>query len=154
MAQINDSRANDLAKQLESDAKQDDAQAWWPTDTNYLMDYYGDTTPQATAYALKLLDRDDPQSPLLPKAALYLVNHRSQGYYWDSTQQTAMVIYGLTDYLQRTQELKPNFSVDVQVNGKTVGHEEVHRRRRDWRLRPSITLTESQLAPRATRCSW
>jgi hypothetical protein len=31
-----------------------------------------------------------------------------------------MVIYGLTDYLQRTQEFKPNFSVDVQVNGKTV----------------------------------
>ena len=60
------------------------------------------------------------EARLLPKAALYLVNHRSEGYYWDSTQQTAMVIYGLTDYLQRTQELKPNFSVDVQVNGKTV----------------------------------
>jgi len=120
MAQINDSRANDLAKQLISDAKQDDAQAWWPTDTNYLMDYYGDTTPQATAFALKLLDRVDPQNPLLPKAVLFLVNHRSEGYYWESTQQTAMVIYGLTDYLQRTQELKPNFSVDVQVNGKTV----------------------------------
>ena len=46
------------------------SQAWWPTDTNYLMDFYGDTTPQATAYALKLLERVDPQSPLLPKAAL------------------------------------------------------------------------------------
>src|SRR5208283_2313885 len=43
MAQINDSRANDLAKQLAADAKQDDAQAWWPTDSNNLMDYYGDT---------------------------------------------------------------------------------------------------------------
>ena len=57
---------------------------------------------------------------MLPKAALYLVSHRGEGYYWESTEQTAMVIYGLTDYLQRTQELKPNFSVDVQVNGKTV----------------------------------
>ena len=66
-------------------------------------------------------DRVDPQSPLLAKAALYLVDHRSQGYYWESTQQTAMVIYGLTDYLQHTQELKPNFSVDVKVNGKSVG---------------------------------
>jgi|HubBroStandDraft_6_1064221.scaffolds.fasta_scaffold00933_13 uncharacterized protein YfaS (alpha-2-macroglobulin family) len=120
MVQIDDSRANDLAKQLTVDAKRDDAQAWWPTDTNNLMDYYGDTTPQATAFALKLLDRVDPQNSLLPKAALYLVSHRSEGYYWESTQQTAMVIYGLTDYLQRTRELKPNFSVDVQVNGKTV----------------------------------
>jgi uncharacterized protein YfaS (alpha-2-macroglobulin family) len=57
----------------------------------------------------------------LAKAALYLVSNRSEGYYWDSTEQTAMVVYGLTDYLQRTQELKPNFSVNVQVNGRTVG---------------------------------
>ena len=51
---------------------------------------------------------------------MYLVSHRDEGYYWDSTEQTAMVIYGLTDYLERTQELKPNYSVEVQVNGKTV----------------------------------
>ena len=110
MRQAGDSRASDLVKQLESSAKQNDTQAWWPTDFNYLMDYYGDTTPQATAYAMKLLTAADPQSPLLPKAALYLVDHRSQGYYWESTQQTSAVLYGLTDYLQHTQELKPNFT--------------------------------------------
>jgi uncharacterized protein YfaS (alpha-2-macroglobulin family) len=150
MAQINDSRANDLAKQLTGDAKQDDAQAWWPTDTNYLMDYYGDTTPQATAFALKLLDRVDPQSPLLPKAVLYLVNHRSEGYYWESTQQTATVIYGLTDYLQRTQEFKPNFSVDVQVNGKTVATKKFTAA--DTTAPPTtITLAEAQLAAGANQ---
>ena len=91
-----------MTKQLESEAKQDDSQAWWPTDTNYLMDFSGDTTPQATAYALKLLTHTAPNSPLLAKAAVYLVSHRDEGYYWDSTEQTAMVIYGLTDYLERT----------------------------------------------------
>src|SRR5208283_4082956 len=94
--------------------------AWWQTDTNYLMDFSGDTTPQATAYVLKLLTHTAPNSPLAPKAAVYLVNHREEGYYWGSTEQTAMVIYGLTDYLAHTQELKPNYSIDVQVNGKTV----------------------------------
>ncbi len=83
------------------------------------MDFSGNTTPESTAYALKLINHTDPNSPLMPKAAVYLVSHRSEGYYWDSTEQTAMVIYGLTDYLERTQELKPNYSVDVQVNGKT-----------------------------------
>jgi alpha-2-macroglobulin len=120
MLQVNDSRANDLAKQLEGEAKQDDSQAWWPSDQNYLMDYSGNTTPESTAYALKLINRTDASSPLLPKAAVYLVSHRSEGYYWDSTEQTAMVIYGLTDYLERTQELKPNYSVEVQVNGKSI----------------------------------
>ncbi len=120
MLQANDSRANDLATQLEAEAKQDDSQAWWPSDQNYLMDFQGNTTPESTAYALKLINRTDASSPLLSKAAVYLVSHRSEGYYWDSTEQTAMVIYGLTDYLERTQELKPNYSVEVQVNGKSV----------------------------------
>jgi uncharacterized protein YfaS (alpha-2-macroglobulin family) len=150
MVQVNDSRASDLAKQLAADAKQDDTQAWWPTDTNNLMNLNGDTTPQATAYALKLLDLVEPQSPLLAKAALWLATHRGEGYYWDSTQQTAMVIYGLTDYLQRTQELKPNFSVEVQVNGKTVA---TRKFTAASATEPpaSITVTEAQLAPSANQ---
>ena len=150
MAQVNDSRANDLANQLASEAKQDDSQAWWPTDTNNLMEFSGDTTPQATAYALKLLDRVDPQSPLLPKAALYLVSHRGEGYYWDSTQQTAMVIYGLTDYLERTQELKPNFNVDVQVNGKSVTTKKFTAADATAPS-VSVTLNEAQLAQGANQ---
>ena len=120
MLAVNDGRAKDLTTQLEGEAKQDDSQAWWPSDQNYLMDYSGDTTPQSTAYALKLINHTDPSSPLIQKAAVYLVSHRSDAYYWDTTEQTAMVIYGLTDYLERTQELKPNYSVDIQVNGKSV----------------------------------
>ncbi len=148
MLQVNDSRANELAKQLEGEARQDDSQAWWPSDQNYLMEFSGNTTPESTAYALKLINRTDASSPLLPKAAVYLVSHRSEGYYWDSTEQTAMVIYGLTDYLERTQELKPNYSVEVQVNGKNVVSK---------KFTPAdavapattVTLNDSQLAPAA-----
>ncbi len=142
----NDSRAKDLTTQLEGEAKQDDAQAWWPSDQNYLMDFYGDSTPQSTAYALKLVNRTDPSSSLLPKAAVYLVSHRSEGYYWDSTEQTALVIYGLTDYLERTQELRPNYSVDVQVNGKSVA---TRKFTPADALAPAttVTLNEAQLSP-------
>jgi uncharacterized protein YfaS (alpha-2-macroglobulin family) len=150
MWQAGHSHAADLVKQLESGAKQNNTQAWWPTDANYLMDYYGDTTPQATAYAMKLLTAADPQSPLLPKAALYLVDHRSQGYYWDSTQQTAAVLYGLTDYLEHTQELKPNFTADVKVNGKDA---ETKKFTSDNALAPetALTLNDSQLAPESNQ---
>ena len=80
----------------------------------------------------------------MPKAAVYLVSHRSDAYYWDSTEQTAMVIYGLTDYLERTQELKPNYSVEVQVNGKSVATKKFTA---DDALAPAttVTLNESQL---------
>jgi len=150
MAETGDARANDLVKQLEGEVKQDDSQAWWPSDTNYLMGFPGDTTPEATAYALKLLNREAPQSPLLPKAAVYLVTHRSEGHYWDSTEQTAMVIYGLTDYLERTQELKPSYSVEVQVNGRTVSAKKFTPADA---LAPasSVTLNEGQLAPGANQ---
>jgi uncharacterized protein YfaS (alpha-2-macroglobulin family) len=146
MLERNDSRANELSKQIEAEAKQDDSQAWWPSDNNYLLDFYGDTAPETTAYALKLLDHTDAASPLLSKAAVYLVNHRDQGYYWASTEQTAMVIYGLTDYLERTKELQPNYSVEVQVNGKTVA---TKRFTAADALAPATTvvLNESQLSP-------
>jgi len=116
----NDAKAADVARQLESRAQQSDTEAWWKSDRDTLMEFEIDATPESTAYAMKLLSRRAPQSPLLPKAALYLVNHRSEGYWWSSTKQTAMVIYGLMDYLKQSGELKPNSSVKVEVDGRPV----------------------------------
>ena len=57
-----------------------------------------------------------------------------------------MVIYGLTDYLERSQELKPNYRVEVQVNGKSVATKKFTPADA---LAPAttVTLNESQLAP-------
>ncbi|MDQ6700951.1 MAG: alpha-2-macroglobulin, partial [Acidobacteriota bacterium] len=117
---VKDRRAGEVAGQLESAAKSSDSEAWWPAERDDLMDIYSDATPESTAYALKLLVHLRPQSALLEKAAVWLMNHRREGSYWYSTKQTAMVIYGLTDYLKATAELKPNFNATVSVNGKTV----------------------------------
>ena len=55
-----------------------------------------------------------------------------------------MVVYGLTDYLERTQELKPNYSVDIEVNGKSVAAKKFTA---DDALAAAttVTLNESQL---------
>src|SRR6202007_843552 len=102
-----------LAALLEQQAKQDDQQAWWPSTRDPMLDFSDDITPEATAYVVKFLSHERPQSPLLPKAALWLMNNRNEGYWWSSTKQTAMVIYGLTDYLKVTHELNPNLNVTV-----------------------------------------
>ena len=115
-----DARSAQIATALEADVKSNDSEAWWPNDRDTLMDFYVDSSSETTAFALKLLVHERPQSPLLPKAALYLMNHRREGFYWYSTKQTAMVIYGLTDYLKATGELKPNLKATVTVNGKQV----------------------------------
>ena len=85
-----------------------------------MLDLSGDVTPETTAYAVKLLSHERPDSPILPKAALWLVNHRNEGYWWSSTKQTAMVIYGLTDYVKNSGELHPDISALVRVNGQQV----------------------------------
>jgi uncharacterized protein YfaS (alpha-2-macroglobulin family) len=120
MQGASDSRAGEAAAMLEAKAVADDREASWPVQRDEMLDFSGDATPEATAFALKLLAAVRPASPLLPKAALWLVNHRDQGYYWLSTKQTAMVVYGLTGYLKASGELHPNFSVTVSVNGKQV----------------------------------
>jgi uncharacterized protein YfaS (alpha-2-macroglobulin family) len=113
-------RANAAADLLERAARSNDRETWWQMGSDPLLEIIVDATVEATAWAVKFLAEQRPESALLPKAALYLVSHRDQGYYWSSTKQTAMVVYGLTDYLKHSRELKPNFSVTVSVNGRPV----------------------------------
>jgi uncharacterized protein YfaS (alpha-2-macroglobulin family) len=75
---------------------------------------------EATALSVKALSRISPKSELLPKAARWLVRSRRHGHYWLSTKETAFAIYGLVDYLKASQELSPNYSVEVYVNGAQV----------------------------------
>ena len=117
---MNDGRSGDLASELERTVKQDEMQAWWPSDHDWLLDFSSDTTVESTALALKLLTAEHPQSPLLPKAVQYLVTHRNQGFWWDSTKQTAMVIFGLTDFLKQSGEMTGDFDAEVYVNGRQV----------------------------------
>ncbi len=115
-----DPRAAEIAELVEKAAKTNEAEAWWPVERDYCLDIFEDASPEATAFAVKLLSSQRPNSPLLPKAAFWLVNHRRGGYYWNSTKQTAMVIHGLTDYMKVSGELKPNVAFLVYVNDRQV----------------------------------
>ncbi|MCU0246059.1 MAG: MG2 domain-containing protein, partial [Bryobacter sp.] len=119
-ARRKDARANEAAAKLEALAQTNEREAWWPSNRDDYLEFFGDTTPEATAAALKLLAAARPQSPLLDKAAFWLVGHRNEGFYWTSTKQTALVIDALSGYLQRSGELKPDETVTVAVNGREV----------------------------------
>ena len=115
-----DGRAKEAAQLLEKKAKTSDSDAYWTGNYDGLLEYWDDTSDETTAFALKLLTRQDRSSGLLPKAALWLGKHRSGGY-WYSTKQTAMVIGGLTDYLALSGELANSSDVEVLVNGASAG---------------------------------
>ncbi len=134
---VKDPRAPALARRHVATVRENGEEAPWPAERDEMLDFSADITPEAPAYALKLLTRQQPDSPLLPKAAFWLVNHRNQGYWWSSTKQTAMVIYGLIDYLKATNELHPDLSATLTVNGKAAA----------TLASPEIVLDESKLQP-------
>ena len=150
---LKDPRAREAVRLIESTAKQNDSEAWWPLDEDTLMSLFVDSSPEATAYALKLIARTDSQSPLLPKAALWLMNHRNEGWYWFSTEQTAMVVFGLTDYLKITKEMNASFTATVFVNDKQAGSKQFTAADA---LAPGefvVNLREADLNPAANRIS-
>jgi hypothetical protein len=115
-----DSRAKQAADILEKKAKTTGNDAYWSGNYDELLDYWGDTTPETTAFALKLLTLEDKSSGLLTKAAVWLAGNDNGGF-WESTKQTSMVIQGLTDYLSLSGELANTSDVEVLVNGTSVG---------------------------------
>jgi uncharacterized protein YfaS (alpha-2-macroglobulin family) len=121
MLDANDSRASTIAQLLEKKARIEGDLASWPESRNNLLDIDYDGSAESTAFVLKFLVHADPQSALLTKAAQWLVANRSEGYWWGSTQQTAFVLYGLTDYLLVLHELAGDTDVEVFVNGASVG---------------------------------
>jgi uncharacterized protein YfaS (alpha-2-macroglobulin family) len=120
LAAANDGRAKQAADLLEKKAHATDVDAYWVGTYDGLLDFWDDTSPETTAFALKLLLVEDRSSGLMPKAARWLAEHRD-GDYWYSTKQTSMVIQGLTDYLALSGELANTSDVEVLVNGTSVG---------------------------------
>ncbi|HEX5833752.1 MAG TPA: hypothetical protein VFY34_07860, partial [Pyrinomonadaceae bacterium] len=120
-----DGRAQEVAKLIESSARQNEFEAHWQTArvNDYGRDVYLDA--EATSLSLKALSQINPGSSLLPKAARWLVQNRRNGYYWLSTKETAFAIYGLSDYLKVSQELSPDYTFEVYLNGIKVAGQHV-----------------------------
>jgi hypothetical protein len=120
LEEAGDNRAKDSAQLLEKKAHATDFDAHWEGNYDGLLEFWDDTSPETTAFALKLLLLEDRSSGLMPKAARWLAEHRD-GDYWYSTKQTSMVIQGLTDYLALSGELANSSDVEVLVNGASAG---------------------------------
>jgi len=115
-----DDRARQVAVEIERSAKTNDFDAHWESRRRPMLDFSEENDLEATALSLKALAQAAPQSPLLPKVARWLVANRRNGYYWLSTKQTAFAIFGLIEYLKVSQELSPDYTVEIYLNGEQV----------------------------------
>lgn len=124
-AQKMDQRAVEVAGEIEQTAQVSKATAYWETKRTIHIGFSDTDRTEGTAMSLKALARLKPQSSLLPSAARWLVAERKNGYYWNSTKDTAFAIYGLIDYVKVSRELTPSYDLEVYVNGETVVAEHI-----------------------------
>ncbi len=83
---------------------------WWDWEADPL---------ETTAYVLRVMAMRDVNNPLIPKTIRWLIINRT-GSYWRSTKATGKIIYALTDYITRTGEIKPNYTMTLTLNGKQL----------------------------------
>jgi uncharacterized protein YfaS (alpha-2-macroglobulin family) len=114
-----DTRANEAVDMLRKLAKTEGEGVYWASGRDDLLEIDTDNSAEATAYVVKLLTQLSPHDELLPKAVLWMMRHRNEGY-WYSTKQTAMVLFGITEYLRTSKELDASFTATVFVNGKQL----------------------------------
>ena len=117
---VKDQRASDLATDIERSAAVDKFTAHWESQRSPLLDFSEHDEIEGTALSLKALTRIKPDSQLLPLAARWLVANRHEGWFWNSTKDTAFAIYGLIDYVRISHELTPSYDLEVYLNGENV----------------------------------
>ncbi|HEY2961061.1 MAG TPA: MG2 domain-containing protein [Pyrinomonadaceae bacterium] len=118
-----DQRAQEVAGEIERSAQVSTTSAHWETKRPVRLDFSEEDQIEGTALSLKALARIKPNSPLLPLAARWLVFERQNGYFWNSTKDTAFAIFGLIDYVKVSRELTPSYDLEVYVNGETIAAE-------------------------------
>src|SRR6185437_15652685 len=95
MLQAHDARATEVAKLLAGEAKKQGELVSWKGSYVPLLDTEYTNDAEATAYAVRLIAKVDAGNALLPGAGQWLMLARNGGEWWDSTEQTAMVLFGL-----------------------------------------------------------
>jgi len=81
------------------------------------------TDTRSTAIILDLLARFDPENDLAPNVVRWLMVARTAGH-WETTQETAWALIGLTDWMVATGELEADYDFDAGFNGRLLveGH--------------------------------
>ncbi len=84
---------------------EEDNYDWWAMNTD----------TRSTAIILAALTRLDPDNELNPNIVRWLMVARKAGI-WETTQETAWALIGLTDWMRLTGELRPNYDYAIFLN--------------------------------------
>lgn len=111
-------RAEACAVRLWSEARETDALCNWRAGSEGYMQWLPDT--EVTALALNALLSMTPKDPRILKVVRWLMAQR-EGSHWLSTRDTAFILLAVADFVRAFEELKPDFTLAVRLNGRPLG---------------------------------
>jgi alpha-2-macroglobulin len=83
--------------------------------------YYEDnSSAETTALAMMAVMKLTPTDPRLPLIMRWLMSERSYNH-WNSTRDTAAVLYAATQYLSMSKETTPDYGYTLFDNGRVIG---------------------------------
>jgi len=126
-----------LAGELKKRAKKSGDHVYW---TKAGFSHWGDNTTEVTATVMKALVAHDTMDPLIPGILAYF-HGTKRGDRWDSTKDTACVLYALCDYLAAVR-VGPAAAGIVKVNANGTDDGNV---RLDSAASKVVTLTGKNL---------
>jgi len=119
--------------------KEDDVYAFW--DEGNINYRWQKDRVQSTAFALSAILKSNDDKELTKKIVQWLLTQK-KGYSWRSTQESAVVIFALAEYLKSNQELNPDFKAKIFINDDLIT--EIHFTKEDvYREQKTFNLTET-----------
>jgi uncharacterized protein YfaS (alpha-2-macroglobulin family) len=117
-----DPRIDTLLSDLNSAAIVSATGAHWQESSRSSWNWNTDT--RTTAVVLSLLAQLDPDNSLAPNVVRWLMHARTADH-WETTQETAWALIGLTDWMVATGELEGDYSWGVRLNWDELGSGQV-----------------------------
>lgn len=109
--------ANRVTDEIVSESKVFKGMRSWKAEDGWDWD---NSSIEASAYALRAIIRRNPKDPMAEEVVRWLTLKRS-GYRWESTKDTAAVVYALAEYLKAGIDIKNlSYTVDMTVNGNRL----------------------------------
>ncbi len=117
-------RVQTLVGQLMGDAVLTTTTAHWQDNQTDYRAMSSDT--RTTALALLALVRSDPENFLVPNAVRHLMHQREDGH-WRTTQETAVALMALAEYLAASGELDADYTYGVALDERVLEEGRVNR---------------------------
>jgi uncharacterized protein YfaS (alpha-2-macroglobulin family) len=112
-----DTRVNNIQSDLANAAILSATGAHWEEESDDVWNWNTDT--RTTAIVLDTFAQLWPEHDLAPNVVRWLMVAR-EGDHWQTTQETAWALIGLTHWMAQSGELEPDYRWEVELNGRQL----------------------------------